>query len=169
MAAYHVRFFETVACTPSNGFWPCSRRPWAHIVSRVVKIPEPIFLVLGGVLIGLQPGMPPVTLDHQVVFLLFLPPLLYAGAFHTDWVEFKRYLRPIGMLAFGLVLGTSAAVAVAAKLLFGMPWAYGFMLGAIVSPPDAVAAMAVTRRLRVPRRIVAILEGESLVDDTSAS
>ena len=138
------------------------------LLSRLVRVPDPILLVLGGLILGLQPGVPQFTLDHNLVFLLFLPPLLYAGAFHTDWNEFRTYIRPIGLLAVGLVLGTSAAVALVANLTFGLPWAYGFLLGAIISPPDAVAAMAITKRLKVPRRLIAILEGESLVNDASA-
>jgi Na+/H+ antiporter len=138
------------------------------ILSRLVRVPDPILLVLGGLLLGLQPGVPQFTLDHNLVFLLFLPPLLYAGAFHTDWNEFRTYIRPISMLAIGLVLGTSAAVALVANRMFGLPLAYGFLLGAIISPPDAVAAMAITKRLKVPRRLTAILEGESLVNDASA-
>jgi CPA1 family monovalent cation:H+ antiporter len=100
--------------------------------------------------------------------LLFLPPLLYAAAFRTQWPDFRAQLRAITLLAVGLVLFTTALVAVAAHYAIGLPWAPSVVIGAIVSPPDAVAAVAVTRRLRVPKLIITILEGESLVNDASA-
>jgi CPA1 family monovalent cation:H+ antiporter len=137
-------------------------------VAQRFGIPEPILLVVGGLLLGLQPRVPGFVLDPQVVFLLFLPPLLYATAFRTPWPEFRAQLRAITLLAVGLVLFSSAAVAVAAHYVVGLPWALGFVLGAIVSPPDAVAAVAVTKHLRVPKLITTILEGESLVNDASA-
>jgi CPA1 family monovalent cation:H+ antiporter len=138
------------------------------VLARWLKIPYPILLVIGGVLLGLQPDLPSIPLDPNLVFFLFLPPLLYAGAFRTPWIEFRRQIRAITMLAVGLVFFSTAVVAVFAHYVIGLPWASGFVLGAIVSPPDAVAAMAVTQRLRVPRIIVTILDGESLVNDGSA-
>jgi CPA1 family monovalent cation:H+ antiporter len=138
------------------------------VIARRLGIPYPILLVIGGLVLGLQPWAPPVTLDPQLVFLLFLPPLLYAGAFRTEWPEFREQLRTITLLAVGLVLFTTTAVAVVAHYWIGLPWAAAFVLGAIVSPPDAVAAMSVTQRLRVPKIITTILEGESLVNDASA-
>jgi CPA1 family monovalent cation:H+ antiporter len=138
------------------------------ILANWLKIPYPILLVIGGVLLGLQPDLPPIPLDPQLVFLLFLPPLLYAGGFRTPWEDFRQNLRSISMLAVGLVLFTTVAVAAVAHCFMGLPWAAGFVLGAIVSPPDAVAAIAVTQRLRVPKLITTILEGESLVNDASA-
>jgi CPA1 family monovalent cation:H+ antiporter len=137
-------------------------------VAQRFGIPQPIVLVVGGVVLGLQPWTPAVTLDPKLVFLLFLPPLLYTAAFRTRWAEFRAQLRPITLLAVGLVLFSTAAVAAAAHYAIGMPWAPAVVLGAIVSPPDAVAAIAVTQRLRVPKMIVTILEGESLVNDASA-
>ena len=141
--------------------------PLAWAASRL-KIAYPILLVIGGLGIGFVPGLPQVTLHPDVVFLVFLPPLLYYAALLTSWRDFKANLRPIGLLAIGLVLFTTCAVAAVAQWAVGMPWAVAFVLGAIVSPPDAVAATPVTQRLRVPRRVVTILEGESLVNDASA-
>ncbi|MCE9563573.1 MAG: Na+/H+ antiporter [Planctomycetes bacterium] len=138
------------------------------VFARFLGVPYPILLTIGGLVLGLQPWTPHVTLDPQVVFLLFLPPLLYGGAFRTEWPEFRGQLRPITLLAVGLVLFTTVLVAAAAHYWVGLSWVAGFVLGAIVSPPDAVAAMAVTQRLRVPRVITTILEGESLVNDASA-
>lgn len=138
------------------------------VLARQLRIPYPIMLVVVGLLLSLQPWAPDVALDPSIVFLLFLPPLLYAGAFRTEWPEFREQLRAISLLAIGLVLFTTVLVAIAAHHWVGLPWASAFVLGAIVSPPDAVAAIAVTQRLRVPRLIVTILEGESLVNDASA-
>lgn len=138
------------------------------MIARKLRLPEPIFLVLGGLVLGLQPWVPGVSLDPQVVFLLFLPPLLYVAAFRTPWPEFRAHLRVITLLAVGLVLFTTAAVAAAAHYFLSLPWGPAFVLGAIVSPPDAVAAVAVTKRMRVPRLITTILEGESLVNDATA-
>lgn len=132
------------------------------------KIPYPILLVLGGLLLAMIPGLPAVRLDPELVFLFFLPPLIYPAALFTSWRDFKANLRPITFLAFGLVLITTFIVGWLAHWLTGMPLAAGFVLGAIISPPDAVAATAITERLRVPRRIVIVLEGESLVNDATA-
>jgi CPA1 family monovalent cation:H+ antiporter len=138
-------------------------------LGRRLPIPSPILQVLAGAAIGLLPGMEVPELEPDVVFFVFLPPILWAAAFFTSLREFKANARPIGLLAVGLVLATTAAVAVAAHaLLPGLPWAAAVALGAIVSPPDAVAAAAIVSRLPVPRRVVVILEGESLVNDASA-
>ena len=138
------------------------------ILARKIRVAYPILLVIGGLLLSLQPWAPDVHLDPQIVFFLFLPPLLYSAAFHTRWPEFRAQLRAITMLAVGLVLFTTTLVAAAAHYWIGIPWGPAFVLGAIVSPPDAVAAMAVTQRLRVPRVVATLLEGESLVNDASA-
>lgn len=138
------------------------------VAARRMGVPYPVLLVVGGLLLGLQPWAPSVTLDPQVVFLLFLPPLLYAAAFQMEWADFRKNLRAITLLAVGLVVFTTAVVAVVAHYVVGLPWACAFVLGAIVSPPDAVAAVAVTRRLGVPQTIVTLLEGESLVNDATA-
>src|SRR3954463_14842403 len=136
----------------------------AYFAGRL-HVPYPIFLVVGGLALGFIPNLPRVTLDPDVVFVLFLPPILYHAGLLTSWRDFKANRRPIALLAFGLVLFTTALVGVAAHYLIGMSWAAAFVLGAIVSPPDAVAATAVMSRMRLPKRIIAILEGESLVND----
>src|SRR5579872_4157901 len=138
------------------------------VLASWLKTPYPILLVIGGILLGLQPGLPVFQIDPHIVCLLFLPPLLYAAAFRTPWPEFRAQIRPITLLAVGLVLFSTVAAAAVAHYGLGLPWEAGFVLGAIVSPPDAVAAMAVTKRLNVPKIIVTILEGESLVNDASA-
>ncbi|WP_227255042.1 Na+/H+ antiporter [Frigoriglobus tundricola] len=138
------------------------------VAARRLGVPDPVLLVVGGLVLGLQPWAPGFELDPNVVFLFFLPPLLYAAAFRTPWPEFRAQLRAISMLAVGLVLFTTAAVAVVAHYAVGMPWAVACVLGAIVSPPDAVAAIAVTQKVRVPKLMTTILEGESLVNDASA-
>jgi Na+/H+ antiporter len=126
-------------------------------------------LVLGGLALGLLPGAPDLRLEPDLVFLVFLPPILWSAAYGTSLREFKENLRPILQLAFGLVIATTLAVgAIAHALLPGIGWPAALALGAIVSPPDAVAATAMARRLGLPHRIVAILEGESLVNDASA-
>jgi monovalent cation/hydrogen antiporter len=138
-------------------------------LAHKLVIPYPILLVIGGLTLGLVPGLPVVTLKPDLVFLVFLPPILWAAAYFTSWREFRYNLRPISLLAIGLVLATTAAVACVARLLLpGMGWAEAIALGAIVSPPDAVSATAIARRLRIPRRVVTILEGESLVNDATA-
>lgn len=138
-------------------------------IAQKIGIPYPIFLVLGGLVLGLVPGLPPVTLHPDLVFLVFLPPILWAAAYFTSLREFRQNLRPISLLAVGLVLATSAGVAaVAHAVLPGIGWAAAIALGAIVSPPDAVSATAIGKRLGIPRRVVTILEGESLVNDATA-
>src|SRR5947209_8511730 len=138
------------------------------LVARQLTIPYPIFFVIGGLLIGLVPKLPKVRLDPELVFLFFLPPLLFPAALFTSWRDFRANLRPISLLAIGLVLFTTVTVAYLTHYFMGLPLAAGFVLGAIISPPDAIAATAIAERLKVPRRIVAILEGESLVNDASA-
>ena len=138
-------------------------------LAQKIVVPYPILLVIGGLILGMVPGLPVVTLSPDLVFLVFLPPILWSAAYFTSWREFRNNLRPISLLAVGLVLATTAAVAVVGRLLLpGMGWAEAIALGAIVSPPDAVSATAIARRLRIPRRIVTILEGESLVNDATA-
>ena len=138
------------------------------VAAQRLKIPYPILLVLGGLGLAFVPGLPAVKIDPELVLLLFLPPLLYAAAWFTSWRDFAANSRPITLLAVGLVVVTTTAVAwIAHAVIPGMTWPVAFVLGAIVSPPDAVAATAVTQRLKVPRRIVTILEGESLVNDAT--
>jgi CPA1 family monovalent cation:H+ antiporter len=138
------------------------------LVARKLHIPYPILFVIGGLLIGWIPGLPKVRLNPELVFLFFLPPLLFPAALFTSWRDFRLNLRPIALLAIGLVLFNTVAVAYIAHYFMHLPLAAGFVLGAIISPPDAIAATAITERLKVPRRIVTILEGESLVNDATA-
>ncbi len=139
----------------------------ATLASKI-KVPYPILLVLGGLILGFVPGLPPVELPPELVFLIFLPPLLYVSALFTSWRDFRANLRPISLLAVGLVIFTTCVVALAAHALIeDLTWASAFALGAIVSPTDAIAATTVAQRLGVPRRIVTILEGESLVNDAT--
>ncbi len=138
------------------------------VVTKDWTIPYPTVMVVTGLGIALVPGLPAVQLTPELVFLMFLPPLLYGAAWNTSWVDFKRNVWPISMLALGLVLVTTLGIAFVAKMLMpDLPWAAAFTLGAIVSPPDAVAATSITKRLPVPRRIIVILEGESLLNDAT--
>jgi len=137
-------------------------------VSRRAGLPYPIALVLGGGALGFVPKLPPLQFDPQYLLVLVLPPILYQAALLTSWRDFKANLRPIGLLAIGLVIVTMLVVAATMRFLLPeMPWAVAFALGAIVSPPDAVAATAILSKLNMPRRIVTVLEGESLVNDAS--
>jgi CPA1 family monovalent cation:H+ antiporter len=139
----------------------------AQVTDRI-RVPYVVMLVLAGIMIGLIPGLPIVTLDPDIVFLVFLPPVLYAAAWSTSWPDFKQSIRPISLLAVGCVLFTTVLVACAAHYLIpGFGWPEAFVLGAIVSPPDAVAATAATKGLKLPKRIITILEGESLVNDAT--
>ena len=138
------------------------------IVARKIRVPYPILLTIGGVGLALVPGLPAIQLDPQLVFNLFLPPLLYPAAVYTSWRDFRANLRQILPLAIVLVLLTMTTTAYLLHYLVGLPLAVGFVFGAIISPPDAVAALAVTQHLRVPRRIIVILEGESLINDATS-
>jgi len=138
------------------------------LVARRLHIPYPILFVIGGLLLGVIPGVPRVQLNPELVFVFFLPPLLYPAAVFTSWRDFRNDLRTISLLAVGLVLLTTVVIAWIAHRFMGIPLAAGFVLGAIISPPDAIAATAIAERFRVPRRIVSILEGESLVNDATA-
>lgn len=138
-------------------------------LARRLPIPTPILQVLAGFAFGLMPGVATPQLDPNLVFFVFLPPILWSAAMFTSLREFKRNIDKIGTLAVGLVIVTTAVVAVVARHLFpDIPWAVAVALGAIVSPPDAVAATAIVSRLPVPRRVITVLEGESLVNDASA-
>ena len=139
-----------------------------NALANWIKVPYPIPLVLGGLLLGLVPGIPDIALDPDLVLLVFLPPLLYAGAFFTDLRALRQDARVISLSAIGLVLATAAAVAVVAHVVIGLPWAVSFAMGAIVSPTDPAAATAIMRRVGAPRRLVNILEGESLFNDATA-
>jgi CPA1 family monovalent cation:H+ antiporter len=138
-------------------------------VAPRLKVPYPLLLVLVGVALALVPGLPEVTISPDLIFFIFLPPLLYEASYNTSWHEFVANRRPISLLAIGLVLMTTTVIAAVAHFFIpGFSWGMGFVLGAIVSPPDAVAATSVTKGLGLPRRITSILEGESLINDASA-
>jgi monovalent cation/hydrogen antiporter len=139
------------------------------VIARRIDVPYPILLVIGGLALGFVPGLPDVELDPDIVLVIFLPPLLYSAAFFSSARDLRANLRPITLLATGLVLFTMVAVAVVAHALIdGLPWAAAFALGAIVSPTDPVAATTIIRRVGAPRRIATVLEGESLVNDATA-
>ena len=138
------------------------------VLAGLVRVPYPILLVLGGLVLGFVPGVPRAELPPELVLVLFLPPLLYQAAFFSSPRDLRADARAITLLAVGLVLATMGAVAVVAHELVGLPWAAAFALGAIVSPTDPLAATAIARRLGVPRRLVTLLEGESLVNDATA-
>ena len=138
------------------------------VLAGVLRVPYPITLVLGGAVIGFLPGVPTVELDPDIVLLIFLPPLLYGAAFFTSVRELRQNARAIAALAIPLVFVTMAAVAVVAHKVIGLGWAEAFVLGAIVSPTDAVAPAEIMRRVGAPRRLVAIVEGENLTNDWTA-
>jgi Na+/H+ antiporter len=134
-----------------------------------LKLPSPILLVAAGLTLGFIPSMPSFILNPEVVFLLFLPPVLYDAASHTSWHDFKSEIRPISTLAIALVFFTTMSVAIASYYLIpGFTWPMAFVLGAIVSPPDAVAATSITKGLGLNKKVITILQGESLVNDASA-
>jgi CPA1 family monovalent cation:H+ antiporter len=133
------------------------------------KLPSPVLLVAAGLSLAFIPSLPSFVFNPEVVFLLFLPPVLYDAASHTSWHDFKAEIKPITTLAIALVFFTTVAVAIASYLLIpGFNWPMAFVLGAIVSPPDAVAATGIIKGLGLNKRVVTILQGESLVNDASA-
>lgn len=138
------------------------------ILAGPLRIPYPILLVLGGLLLGFGPGVPTVTMPPEVVLFGILPPLLYVAAFFTGLRELRQNVRPISLLAIGLVAMTTVGIALVAHAITDLPWAQSFVLGAVVSPTDPIAATAIGRRLGVPRRLIDIIEGESLVNDGTA-
>jgi len=138
------------------------------VLAGLLRVPYPITLVLGGAVIGFLPGVPSVELDPDIVLLIFLPPLLYGAAFFTSVRELRRNVKAIAALAIPLVFVTMAAVAVVAHEVVGLGWAESFVLGAIVSPTDAVAPAEIMRRVGAPRRLSAIIEGENLTNDWTA-
>jgi monovalent cation/hydrogen antiporter len=139
-----------------------------NAVASWLNLPYPIVLVVGGLALALVPGVPTIVLEPDLVLTIFLPPLLYSAAFFSDLRALRQDVRAISLTAIGLVILTAAAVAVAAHEVMGMSWAMSFALGAIVAPTDPVAATALMRRVGAPRRIVNIIEGESLINDASA-
>src|SRR5690606_23727296 len=139
------------------------------VISQRFSISYPILLVIGGLAISLIPGMPEVSINPDMVFLIFLPPLLFEAAWYTSWNSFWRWKRSILVMGFGLVFVTSLAVAYfSVNIIPGFTLALGFLLGCIISPPDAVAATSVLKGVSMPRRGLTILEGESLVNDAAS-
>ncbi|HYH90043.1 MAG TPA: Na+/H+ antiporter [Solirubrobacteraceae bacterium] len=138
-------------------------------LARVLDVPYPIMLVIGGSLVGFAPGVPDVELDPELVLFIFLPPLLFNAAYFSSLRDLRSNLRPITLSAIALVLLTTVAVAIVAHAaIAGLPWAAAFALGAIVSPTDPLAATTIARRLGVPRGVTSVIEGESLVNDGTA-
>ena len=139
------------------------------VLAPLTRVPYPILMVLGGLVLSFAPGLPDFELPPELVLVAFLPPLLYLAAFFTSLRDLRANIQPIGMLAIGLVAATTVGVAVVAhEVVDGLPWSAAFVLGAIVSPTDPIAATSIASRLGAPRRIVAIVEGESLVNDATA-
>jgi Na+/H+ antiporter len=138
------------------------------VLGRVLNVPYPVTLVAGGSVIGFIPGVPSVELDPDLVLLIFLPPLLYGAAFFTSVRDLRRSARPIALLAIPLVGVTMVAVALVAHHVVGLDWGPAFVLGAIVSPTDAVAPAEIMRRVGAPRRLISVVEGENLTNDWTA-
>jgi len=138
------------------------------LLARRINVAPAILLMLAGIALAFVPGMPTVELPPELVLLVFLPPLIYSASVAMSWREFKSNLRPIILLSVGCVIFTACAVATATHYLIGLPWGIGFLLGAIVAPPDVVAPLAIARKLGMPRRILVILEGEGLANDATA-
>jgi monovalent cation/hydrogen antiporter len=138
------------------------------VLAQVVRVPYPITLVLGGALIGFVPGIPDIELDPELVLLIFLPPLLYGAAFFTSLRDLRRSARPIALLSIGTVMATMGAVGVVAHHVIGLDWGPAFVLGAIVSPTDAVAPAEIMRRVGAPRSMLTVVEGENLTNDWTA-
>jgi monovalent cation/hydrogen antiporter len=138
------------------------------LLARRLDVAPAILLLLAGIALAFVPGMPPLELPPELVLLLVLPPLIYSASVAMSWREFKFNLRPIILLAVGCVIFTAFAVAAATHFLIGLPWNVGFLLGAIVAPPDVVAPLAIARKLVIPRRILVVLEGEGLANDATA-
>ena len=137
-------------------------------LARRLQTPYPIVLVIAGLLLGFVPGIPRITLDPDLIFLVVLPPLLYSAAWVTSWRDFSHNLVSIAMLAIGLVGFTVFGVAAAGPWLFsGFDWRIGFVLGAAVATTDAIAATSIAKRIGLPKRIVDLLEGESLLNDAT--
>ena len=146
----------------------CVAIPTLGVIAGLLDIPYPIVLVIGAIPLGYVPGIPEVQLDPDLVLVIFLPPLLYVAAFMADLRALRADARALSLTSIGLVLITTCAVAVVGHELIDLPWAVAFALGAIVSPTDPVAATAIARQLGAPRRLVTVIEGESLVNDSSA-
>src|SRR5262244_656596 len=138
------------------------------VTAKRLNVAPSILLVIAGIGIAFVPGLPKIELAPEVVLLLILPPLIYSAGVAMSWREFRFNLRPISLLAFGCVVFTTCAVAAAAHYVLNLPWAVGFLIGAIVAPPDVVAPLAIARPLGLPRRLLVVLEGEGLANDATA-
>src|SRR5438128_3254313 len=139
------------------------------VLAPLLRVPYPILLVLGGLALGFVPGIPHVSLRPDVVLVAILPPLLYSSAFFTSLRDLRRNVRPLSLLAIGLVFTTMLAVAaICHATIAGLSWPVCFVLGALVAPTDAVAANAIASRLGIPRRLRTLIEGESLINDATA-
>lgn len=137
------------------------------VVAKWVRLPYPVVFLIGGISLALVPGMPQVRLQPELIFLVFLPPLIFGDGFVTDFRQFKRHIRPIASLATALVVTTSVSVAYVAHWLIGLPMEVGFVLGAILSPTDTIATDAIAEETGMPRRLLTILGGESLINDAT--
>ncbi|HEY5129928.1 MAG TPA: Na+/H+ antiporter [Bradyrhizobium sp.] len=138
------------------------------LLARRINVAPAILLLLAGIALAYVPGMPSLELRPELVLLVVLPPLIYSASVSMSWREFRYNLRPIILLSVGCVIFTAIAVAAATHYLIGLPWSIGFLLGAIVAPPDVVAPLAIARKLGLPRRILVVLEGEGLANDATA-
>jgi CPA1 family monovalent cation:H+ antiporter len=138
------------------------------LLARRINVAPAILLMIAGIALAFVPGMPAVELPPEIVLLMVLPPLIYSASVAMSWREFKSNLRPIILLAVGCVIFTAFMVAAATHYLIGLPWSVGFLLGAIVAPPDVVAPLAIARKLGMPRRVLIVLEGEGLANDATA-
>jgi monovalent cation/hydrogen antiporter len=140
----------------------------AALLARRINVAPAILLLLTGIVLAFVPGMPSLELPPELVLLVVLPPLIYSASVAMSWREFRSNLRPIILLSVGCVIFTAFTVAAATHYLIGLPWNVGFLLGAIVAPPDVVAPLAIARKLGMPRRILVVLEGEGLANDATA-
>ncbi len=139
------------------------------LAGRKIGLPLPIVMTVGGLFLSMLPDFPEITMNPELVFLIFLPPLLYIAGANTSWRDFRLSLRAIVLMATGLVICTTFAIAwVAVSVIPGMTWPVAILLGAIISPPDAVAATAIAQKMKLPKRVITILEGESLMNDATS-
>lgn len=149
-------------------FWTLLAIAVFGIASRALRLPYPIVMVVGGAMLAFVPGLPSIRVPPDLVFLVLLPPLLFGGGWQTDPREFREFLEPILLLALGLVIFTTVVVAYFAHAFMGLPLAAAFVLGAVLSPPDAIATEAIADEVPFPRSLNAILSGESLINDATA-
>src|SRR6202163_2282800 len=138
------------------------------VAAARLKIPPSILLVITGVALALIPGLPTIEIVPEFILVAVLPPVIYSSAVAMSWREFRFNLRPISLLAVGCVAFTTVVIAAATHWLLGLAWPVGFVLGAIVSPPDAIAPLSIARRMQLPKRILVVLEGEGLANDATA-